>query len=120
MFSALVAVIPALLPVIGLKELHIDAGDLGLLYTSMGAGSVITASFLLPWARARYSPNTLTRLAAYWLALVNLLMAFVRQTQALMGVAAFAGIAWTSTSNEPWVAGQRAMPGCARGRMNAA
>ena len=119
MFSALVAVIPALLPVIGLKELHIDAGDLGLLYTSMGAGSVITASFLLPWARARYSPNTLTRLAAYLLALVILLMAFVRQTHALMVVAAFAGIAWTSTGNELWVAGQRAMPGWARGRMNA-
>jgi MFS family permease len=47
MFSLLVAAIPALLPVIGLRELHIDAGDLGLLYTSMGAGSVITASFLL-------------------------------------------------------------------------
>jgi predicted MFS family arabinose efflux permease len=119
LFSALVVAIPALLPVIGLKELHIDAGDLGLLYTSMGAGSVITASFLLPWARARYSPNTVTRLAAYLLALVIFSMAFVRQTQVLLVVAALAGVAWTSTANELWVAGQRAMPGWARGRMNA-
>jgi MFS family permease len=119
LFSVLVVAIPALLPVIGLKELHIDAADLGLLYTSMGAGSVITASFLLPWVRAHYSPNTLTTLAGYLLALVILLMAFVRQTQLLQVVAALAGVAWTSTANELWLAGQRAMPGWARGRMNA-
>jgi MFS family permease len=119
LFSLLVVAIPALLPVIGLKELHIDATDLGLLYTSIGSGSVITAAFILPWARARYSPNTLTRLAAYLLALVILLMAFIRQAQLLLVVAAFAGVAWTCTANELWVAGQRAMPGWARGRMNA-
>ena len=119
LFSLLVAAIPALLPVIGLKELHIDAADLGLLYTSMGAGSVITAAFILPLGRAHCSPNTLTRMAGYLLALVILLMAFVRQTQLLLVVAAFAGVAWTSTANELWVAGQRAMPGWARGRMNA-
>ena len=104
---------------IGLKELHIDATDLGLLYTSIGSGSVITAAFILPWARARYSPNTLTRLATYLLPLVILLMAFVRQTQFLLAVAALAGVAGTSTANELWLAGQRAMPGWARGRMNA-
>jgi MFS family permease len=119
LFCLLVAAIPALLPVIGLKVLHVDATGLGLLYTSMGVGSVITAAFILPWARARYSPNTLTRLAGYLLALVILSMAFVRQTQLLMVVAAFAGVAWTSTANELWLAGQRAMPGWARGRMNA-
>ncbi len=119
LFSLLVAAIPALLPVIGLKELHIDATDLGLLYTGIGSGSVITAAFILPWARARYSPNTLTRLAAYLLALVIILMAFIRQTQLLLAVAAFAGVAWTSSANELWLAGQRAMPGWARGRMNA-
>ena len=119
LFSALVAVIPALLPVIGLKEMHIGAAEFGLLFTSMGAGSLIAASFLLPWARARYSPNTLTRLAEYLLALVILLMAFVRQTQVLLVVAAFAGVAWTSAANELWLASQRAMPGWARGRLNA-
>ena len=119
LFSLLIAAIPALLPVIGLKELHINATDLGLLYTMMGIGSVITAAFILPWGRAHYSPNTFTRLAAYLLALVILLIAFVRQTQLLLFVAAFAGVAWTATGNELWVAGQRAMPGWARGRMNA-
>jgi MFS family permease len=120
LFSMLVVAIPALLPVIALKELHADAAYLGLLYTSMGVGSVVTASFLLPWARANYSPNTLTRLAGYLLALVIFSMAFVRQTQLLLVVTAVAGIAWTSTANELWLAGQRAMPRWARGRMNAA
>lgn len=119
LFSALVGAIPALLPVTGLKELHLDAATLGLMYAAMGAGSVTTASFLLPWGRARYSPNTLTTFAAYLLALVILSMAFVRQTQLLLVVAALAGVAWTSTANELWLAGQRAMPGWARGRMNA-
>ena len=80
LFSLLVAAIPTLLPVVGLRELHIGAAELGLLYTSMGAGSVITAAFILPWGRARYSPDTLTKLAAYLLVLVMLLLAFVRQT----------------------------------------
>ena len=119
LFSLLVAVIPALLPVVALKELHIGAAELGLLYTSMGIGSVITATFILPWGRARYLPNTLTIVAAYLLALVILLLAFVRQKQLLPMVVAFAGVAWTSTGNELWLAGQRAMPAWARGRMNA-
>jgi MFS family permease len=119
LFSLMVAVIPALLPVIGLKKLHVSAADLGILYTIMGAGSMITAAFILPWGRAHYSPNTLTRLAAYLLALVILLLAFVSQAQLLLVVAAFAGVAWTATANELWLAGQRAMPGWARGRMNA-
>jgi len=119
LFSLLVAAIPTLLPVVGLRELHIGAAELGLLYTSMGAGSVITAAFILPWGRARYSPDTLTKLAAYLLALVMLLLAFVRQTELLPIIAAFAGVGWTATANELWLAGQRAMPAWARGRMNA-
>lgn len=110
LFSVLVAAIPALLPVVSLRELHIGAAELGLLYTSMGAGSVITAAFILPWARARYSPNNLTKLAAYLLAIVMLLLAFVRQTQLLPVIAVLGGVAWTSGANELWLAGQRAMP----------
>jgi hypothetical protein len=119
LFSLLVAAIPALLPVIALNELHIGAAELGLLYTSMGAGSVITAAFILPWGRARYLPDTLTKLAAYLFVLVMVLLAFVRQTQVLPLIAALTGVAWTSTANELWLAGQRAMPAWARGRMNA-
>ena len=47
------------------------------------------------------------------------LMALVRQTEAFIVVAALAGVGWTLSASELWVAAQRAMPGCARGRMNA-
>jgi MFS family permease len=119
LFSVLAAAVPALLPVVGLKEMHIGAAKLGLLYTSMGIGSVVAAGFILPWGRAHYSPNTLTRLATYLLALVIFSMAFVRQTQLLVVLSAFAGVAWTCAGLELWLAGQRAMPAWARGRMNA-
>jgi hypothetical protein len=58
-----ISVIPALMPVVGLKVLHLSSSDLGLLFTSMGAGSVIGAVFIIPWLRARLSPDCLTFLA---------------------------------------------------------
>jgi MFS family permease len=50
---------------------------------------------------------------------VYLLMAFVRQPPIFMVVAALAGIGWTLGASELWVAGQRAIPGWARGRLSA-
>lgn len=47
-------------------------------------------------------------------------MAFIRQTELFLGVAALAGVGWTVAASELWVAAQRAMPGWARGRMSAA
>jgi Transmembrane secretion effector len=108
-----------LLPVVGLRELHLSPSNLGLLFTSMGAGSIAAAVVVLPWARARCPSNMLTILANVLLSGVFTLMAFVRQPQLFFGVAALAGICWTIAASELWVAGQRAMPGWDRGRMNA-
>ncbi|MBV9274507.1 MAG: MFS transporter [Verrucomicrobia bacterium] len=118
-FSLFIAVIPALLPVVGLRQLGLDSSKLGLLFTSMGIGAVAGAVVVIPWARARFSANTLTILANLLLAIVFLLMAFVRDPDLFMVVAALAGVGWTLTASELWVAGQRAMPSWARGRMNA-
>jgi hypothetical protein len=46
-------------------------------------------------------------------------MAFVHQTEAFFVVAALAGVGWTMSASELWVAAQRAMPSWARGRLNA-
>ena len=46
-------------------------------------------------------------------------MAFVRQAEVFFAVAALAGVGWTLSASELWVAAQRAMPSRARGRMNA-
>ncbi|HYY31785.1 MAG TPA: MFS transporter [Chthoniobacterales bacterium] len=118
-FSLFIAIIPALLPVVGLKELHLSPSHLGLLFTSLGIGSVFAAVLILPWARAHFAPNTLTRLAALLLSIVSLLMALIREPAAFLLVVALAGVGWTVSASELWVAAQRAMPGWARGRMNA-
>jgi MFS family permease len=119
LFAFFISVIPALMPVLGLKELHLQPCSLGLLFTSMGAGSVFAAVFVLPRARERFSSNASTILANLLVAVVYLLMAFVRQPSIFMIVAALAGIGWTLGAAELWVASQRAIPGWARGRMSA-
>src|ERR1700746_211159 len=119
LFALFISVVPALMPVVGLKVLQLSSSNLGLLFTSMGAGSVVGAVFIIPWLRARFSSDCLTLLANLLLVLVYVLMAFVRQTEVFFGVAALAGVGWTLAASELWVAAQRAMPGWARGRMNA-
>jgi Na+/melibiose symporter-like transporter len=114
-FALFISVVPALMPVVGLKVLHLTSSNLGLLFTSMGAGSVVGAVFILPWLRARFSSDCLSFLANLLLVLVYVLTAFVRQTEWFFVVAALAGVGWTLSASELWVASQRAMPGWARG-----
>src|SRR5271165_4574475 len=120
LFALFISVIPALMPVVGLKVLHLSPSNLGFLFTSMGAGSVAGAAFIIPWLRARYSSNTLIGLANLLVVLVYVSMAVVRQKELFFVVAALAGVGWTLSASELWVAAQRTMPGWARGRMNAA
>ena len=119
LFSFFISVMPALMPVVGLKELHLQPCSLGLLFTSMGAGSVFGAVLLLPPARRRLSSNASTILANLLVPVVYLLMAFVRRPPIFMIVAALAGIGWTLGASELWLASQRAIPSWARGRMSA-
>jgi predicted MFS family arabinose efflux permease len=119
LFALFISVIPALMPVVGLKVLHLSSSNLGLLFTSMGAGSVVGAVFVIPLLRARLSPDCLTLSANLLLVLVYVLMALVRQTEVFFAVAALAGVGWTMSASELWVAAQRAMPSWARGRLNA-
>jgi MFS family permease len=120
LFSFFIAIIPSLMPVVGLKELHLEAANLGYLFTSMAVGSVISGAFIIPWARARYSPQQITTFANLVLVLDCCLMAFVHRPYVFLVVAALGGMGWTVSVSELWVASQRAMPDWARGRMNAA
>jgi MFS family permease len=119
LFAFFISIIPALIPVVGLKELHLDPSNLGLVFTCMGIGSVLGAVFILPWARARFDSNTVTLLANILVAVVFFMMATIRKPMPFMVAAGLAGTAWTMAASELWVAGQRAMPSWARGRMNA-
>jgi predicted MFS family arabinose efflux permease len=119
LFALFISAIPALIPVVGLKVLQLSSSNLGLLFSSMGAGSVLGAVFIFPWLRARFSPDSLTLSGNLLIVIAYVLMAFVRQTEAFFVVAALAGMGWTLSASELWVAAQRTMPSWARGRMNA-
>jgi MFS family permease len=118
-FGVLIGAIPALLPVVGLKVLHLDPVNLGLIFTSMGFGSLAGAVLILEPARKRLRPNQMTVVASVALALAYALMATVHYPPAFFPVAGVAGAAWTISASELWVAGQRVIPDWIRGRMNA-
>src|SRR6202162_3998550 len=120
LFSLLISVIPALLPAVGLKALHLTSAHLGILFTGMAVGSLLGAVFAVPWARAHFSSNEVTMRASFLIAAVYILMAAVRHLEIFMAIAALAGLGWTLAASELWVVAQQAMPGWTRGRLNAA
>jgi MFS family permease len=119
LFSLFISAIPAVVPVVGLKVLHLNSSNLGLLFTSMGIGSMIGALIIAPWFRARFSSNVLILSANLLIVLAYVSMGLVRQTELFLMVAALAGVGWTLSASELWVTAQRAMPDWIRGRMNA-
>jgi len=119
LFSFFISIIPALMPVVGLKELHLDPSQLGYLFTAMAVGSVAAAIGIMPLARARLSPDKLIFYANSLLVLDLFLMAIVNLPYIFLLVAALGGAGWTLSATELWIAGQRAMPEWARGRLNA-
>src|ERR1700751_497144 len=114
LFSLFIAAVPALGPVVALQHLRLQASQLGLVFTSMGIGSLLGATLMLPYARAKASPNALTILAGLILVAVLILMAIVPNLWMFLPVTALAGISWTVSASELWIAGQRAMPDWAR------
>jgi hypothetical protein len=119
LFSLVISIIPALLPVIALRECACSAGQLGLVFSCVGTGALIGAVFVLPYLRQRSSPNAILSLSMTIIAAVLFAMAFIREVPALMLFTTLAGVAWALSGAELWVAGQRVMPGWVRGRMNA-
>jgi MFS family permease len=119
LFSLVISPVPALLPVIALKELHLSAAQLGLVFTCVGVGSLTGAVIALPYLRLRISPNAIISISMAIMVVVLLAMAFIRQIPALMVSTTLAGVAWALAGSELWLAGQRVMPGWVRGRMNA-
>jgi MFS family permease len=69
-FGVLIGAIAALLPVVGLKALHMDAVNLGLVFTGLGLGSLAGAVLVLEPARKRLKPNQMTILGGIALAVV--------------------------------------------------
>jgi MFS family permease len=119
LFGLFIAAVPALTPVVALRHLRLTGSQLGFVFTAMGIGSLVGSNFLLPYARAKVTPNLLTILAGALLVPVLFLLPRVQNLFLLLPLVAVAGISWTISASELWIAGQRAMPDWARGRMNA-
>jgi MFS family permease len=118
-FTFLIALIPAIIPVIGLKEVELNAMGCGLMFSALGGGSAIAALMLIGWIRAHISPNLLTIAANLVLGIVFVLMAFIRDQTLFIFTAFLGGIGWTLAASELWVAAQRAIPEWAKARINA-
>jgi MFS family permease len=118
-FTFFISLVPAIIPVIGLKEVELNAVGCGLMFSAIGGGSVVASLILMGWIRARISPNLLTIVASFLLGIVFVLMAFVRNPPLFICTAFAGGIAWTLCASELWVAAQRAIPDWARARINA-
>jgi hypothetical protein len=119
LFSLVISIVPALFPVIALKEINLSAAQLGLVFTCLALGSLVGAVFVLSFLRARTSQNAITSVSMAIMLVVLVTLAFLRQLPALMLCALLAGVAWSLAGSELWVAGQRVIPGWVRGRMNA-
>jgi MFS family permease len=119
LFSFFVVAIPALAPVLLLKELRLDASSLGLVFASMGIGSVISAIFVIPWLRSRFTTDVLMIIAQVTLAGVYILMAMVHHCLYCLVPMALAGASWTLAASELWVIAQRSIPNSLRGRISA-
>ena len=120
LFALFVSAIPALMPVIALKDLRLAPAMLGLLFACMGTGSVLGGLVLHGWARRYFSTSRLTFVASALLAAIYLWMALIQHNPSCLLVAAMAGAAWTLAASELWLAAQRAIAPWARGRLNAA
>jgi predicted MFS family arabinose efflux permease len=118
-FSSFVVVIPALAPVLLLKELQLDASSLGLVFASMGVGSVISAILVIPWLRSRFSTEALMIIAQVTLAGIYVVMSLVHHCLYCLVPMALAGASWTLAASELWVIVQRAIPNSMRGRISA-
>ena len=119
-FTFFISLIPAVIPVVGLKEVELNAVGCGLMFSALGAGSVIAALILTGWIRAHISPNLLTIVANFLVAVVLVLMAIVRNPTLFICTAFVGGIGWTLCASELWIAAQRAIPDWARSRINGA
>jgi MFS family permease len=118
LFSLAIAGIPALLPVIIYTELKGSAAQLGLAFTCVAAGSLVGAVLVLPYLRERLSPNGITLVAMAIMPVVLAAMASLRTSSTVLACSVAAGIAWAVAGSELWLAGQRAVSGRIRGRMN--
>jgi hypothetical protein len=94
LFSIPIAAVPALIPVICLKEICTDSSRLGLTLAIVALGSIAGAAWVLPWLRRRFPTDDVLRIVFVFLALTFLGLAFARWAPACLLLCAFSGASW--------------------------
>ncbi len=118
-FSLFVSLIPALFPVLALRQFRVGAVQLGILFMSLAAGSVFGAALVVPKLRMNFSSNAITILSSALLVAYYFLAGHVRQALTFTLLAPIGGIAWTVAASEHWLVEQRLASRETRGRANA-
>ena len=99
----------ALLPIVGRRQLGLDASGFGALLGCMGAGA-IAGAFLLPRVRRHVTANTETVLASLLLAAAISALALVGGVWSAGVILLFAGMGWISMLSSLNTAAQFAVP----------
>ncbi len=108
----------ALLPVL-IRERHGSGAEFGVLMGCYGAGAILTALFVLPRLRRRFSFDRLLTTACLCSASAALLLAFAPNKIAMGVILLLAGGGWISGLNTLSVAAQSAFPNWVRARSSA-
>src|SRR5262249_41297850 len=114
-----VAAVPALIPVLCLKEICTDSSRLGLTLAIVALGSIGGAAWIQPWLRRRFATDNILRIVFVVLSLTFLGLAFVWFAPAFLLLCGFSGASWAIAGSELWVAAQQAAANSIRGRANA-
>src|SRR5690606_39141674 len=105
----------AMLPLVGRRELELDAAGYGALLGCMGAGAVVGA-LLLKQLRKKVAPNTISIWATLLFAGATLALALASNGWLAGAVMFGAGLAWIGMLTSLNVAAQMASPGWVKAR----
>jgi MFS family permease len=74
-FAFFISLIPALIPVVGLKELKLTALGCGMMFSSVAGGAALAAIFVAAWVRGPWPwaelPGGWVRLSTEWITLYS-------------------------------------------------
>jgi MFS family permease len=105
----------ALMPVVARYKLGMDAIGFGWFFGCIGAGALIGAA-ILPSLRHKFTTNALISSATVALAIVLLILGYVRNIGLLYGAMILAGAGWMAAMSSFTVAAQIAVPSWVQAR----
>jgi quinol monooxygenase YgiN len=114
-FCAFSSALWALLPVVAHNELGLGSGGYGILLAAVGVGAVAGA-FVLPAARARWSPDVVIGAATLAFAATTLVLAWSHSVPLVTAALVISGLCWIAVLSSLNASAQVALPAWVRAR----